>query len=54
MKNVARLSIASLALAGSLGASAATFDPRETFAPFTFPQQATAYRSYNFFTSGFT
>jgi len=45
MKNVARLSIASLALAGSLGVSAATFDPRETFAPFTYPQQATAYRS---------
>jgi hypothetical protein len=45
MKNLARLSIASLTLAGSLGAVAATFDPRETFAPFEYPQQATAYRS---------
>ncbi|SDF65419.1 M1 family metallopeptidase [Dyella sp. 333MFSha] len=45
MKNVARLSLASVALAGSLGAAAATFDPREAFAPFDYPQPATAYRS---------
>ncbi|SKB62269.1 M1 family metallopeptidase [Luteibacter sp. 22Crub2.1] len=45
MKNVARLSLASVALAGSLGAAAATFDPREAFAPFGYPQPATAYRS---------
>lgn len=45
MKNVARLSLASVALAGSLGAAAVTFDPREAFAPFDYPQPATAYRS---------
>ena len=45
MKNVARLLLASVALAGSLGAAAATFDPREAFAPFDYPQPATAYRS---------
>jgi hypothetical protein len=45
MKNVARLSLAAVALAGALGATAATFDPRETFAPFTYPQPVNAYRS---------
>jgi hypothetical protein len=45
MKQLALLSLAGVALAGSLGAVAATFDPRETFAPFTYPQPATAYRS---------
>jgi hypothetical protein len=45
MKNVARLSLATLAMAGALGATAAKFDPRETFAPFAYPQPATAYRS---------
>ncbi|WP_426284985.1 M1 family metallopeptidase [Luteibacter sp. E-22] len=45
MKNVARLSLAAVTLAGALGATAATFDPRETFAPFTYPQPVNAYRS---------
>ncbi|MET0255662.1 MAG: M1 family peptidase, partial [Luteibacter sp.] len=45
MKKLARLSLAGVALAGSLGAVAATFDPRETFAPFVYPQPVTAYRS---------
>lgn len=45
MKNLARLSLAGVALAGSLGAAASTFDPREAFAPFAYPQPATAYRS---------
>ncbi|WP_448098168.1 M1 family metallopeptidase [Luteibacter yeojuensis] len=45
MKNVARLSLAAITLAGALGATAATFDPRETFAPFTYPQPVNAYRS---------
>lgn len=45
MKNVARLSLAAVALAGALDATAATFDPRETFAPFTYPQPVNAYRS---------
>lgn len=45
MNHVARLSLAALAIAGALGASAATYDPRETFAPFPWPQPVTAYRS---------
>src|ERR1700750_3007174 len=45
MKNVVRLSLAAVTLAGALGATAATFDPRETFAPFTYPQTVNAYRS---------
>ncbi|MGF6712395.1 hypothetical protein QFZ41_003359 [Luteibacter sp. W1I16] len=45
MKNVVRLSLAVVTLAGALGATAATFDPRETFAPFTYPQPVNAYRS---------
>ncbi|MGE7137109.1 M1 family metallopeptidase [Luteibacter sp. NPDC031894] len=45
MKNLARLSLAAVALAGACGAMAATFDPRETFAPFTYPQPVNAYRS---------
>ncbi|MET0936141.1 MAG: M1 family metallopeptidase [Luteibacter sp.] len=45
MKNVARLSLATLALTGALGATAANFDPRETFAPFAWPQPVSAYRS---------
>ena len=45
MKTAVRLSLAALAIAGALGASAATYDPRETFAPFAWPQPVTAYRS---------
>ncbi|MDR6936113.1 M1 family metallopeptidase [Luteibacter sp. 3190] len=40
-----RLSLAAIALIGTLGASAATFDPREVFAPFVYPQPVNAYRS---------
>ncbi|SEV88596.1 M1 family metallopeptidase [Luteibacter sp. 329MFSha] len=40
-----RLSLAAIALTGTLGASAATFDPREIFAPFVYPQPVNAYRS---------
>jgi hypothetical protein len=45
MKNLVRLSLAAVALAGTCGAMAANFDPRETFAPFTYPQPVNAYRS---------
>ena len=45
MKNVARLCLAAVAFAGTLGATAANYDPRETFAPFTYPQPVNAYRS---------
>ncbi|KAF1006447.1 MAG: hypothetical protein GAK28_02465 [Luteibacter sp.] len=45
MNYAARLSLAAMAIAGALGASAATYDPRETFAPFAWPQPVTAYRS---------
>jgi hypothetical protein len=45
MKKLARLSLAAMALAASCGAMAASFDPRETFAPFPYPQPVTAYRS---------
>jgi len=44
-KNVVRLSLAAVAFAGTLAATAATFDPRETFAPFVYPQPVNAYRS---------
>jgi len=45
MKNPFRLSLAGLALAASFGAAAGTFYPRDAFAPFTYPQPVTAYRS---------
>ena len=45
MKNLVRLSLAAVALAGACTAMAANFDPRETFAPFTYPQPVNAYRS---------
>jgi len=44
-KNVVRLSLAAVAFAGTLAATAATYDPRETFAPFVYPQAVNAYRS---------
>jgi len=40
-----RFTLAGLALATTLGAAAGTYDPRETFAPFTYPQPVNAYRS---------
>jgi hypothetical protein len=45
MNRPIRLSLAALALATTLGATAGTYDPRETFAPFTYPQPVNAYRS---------
>ncbi|NID14235.1 M1 family metallopeptidase [Luteibacter yeojuensis] len=45
MKNLVRLSLAAVALAGAFAAMAANFDPRETFAPFTYPEPVNAYRS---------
>lgn len=45
MKNLARVCLAAVALAGACGAMAASFDPRETFAPFSYPQPVNAYRS---------
>ncbi|HEY4293399.1 M1 family metallopeptidase [Luteibacter sp.] len=45
MKNLVRLSLAAVALAGACTAMASHFDPRETFAPFTYPQPVNAYRS---------
>lgn len=45
MKFLARACLAAAALAGACGAMAADFDPRETFAPFSYPQPVNAYRS---------
>jgi hypothetical protein len=45
MKIPARLLLAGTALAASFGIAATTFDPREAFAPFAYPQPVTAYRS---------
>jgi hypothetical protein len=45
MNSTFRLTLAGLAIATTLGATAGTFDPRETFAPFTYPQAVNAYRS---------
>jgi hypothetical protein len=45
MNRTIRLSLAGLALATTLGATAGTYDPRETFAPFTYPQAANGYRT---------
>jgi len=45
MKFLARACLAAAALAGACGVMAADFDPRETFAPFSYPQPVNAYRS---------
>ncbi|QWT21916.1 M1 family metallopeptidase [Bacillus sp. NP157] len=45
MNRTVRFTLAGLALATSVAATAGTFDPRETFAPFTYPQTVNAYRS---------
>ncbi|KJV33162.1 M1 family metallopeptidase [Luteibacter yeojuensis] len=45
MNRTFRLSLAGLALATTLGATAGTYDPRETYAPFTYPQPVNGYRS---------
>ncbi|WP_448101800.1 M1 family metallopeptidase [Luteibacter jiangsuensis] len=45
MKFLARACLAAAAFAGACGAIAADFDPRETFAPFSYPQPVNAYRS---------
>ncbi len=45
MKFLAHACLAAAALAGACGAMAADFDPRETFAPFSYPQPVNAYRS---------
>ncbi|MBB3228764.1 hypothetical protein FHW69_003406 [Luteibacter sp. Sphag1AF] len=46
MTHVSRRLTAALVLASLAGSAfAGSYDPRETFAPFTYPQQATAYRS---------
>ncbi|WP_413626128.1 M1 family metallopeptidase [Luteibacter sp. Lutesp34] len=45
MKFLARACLAVAAFAGACGAMAADFDPRETFAPFSYPQPVNAYRS---------
>lgn len=45
MKFLARACLAAAAFAGACGAMAADFDPRETFAPFSYPQPVNAYRS---------
>ncbi|NII54729.1 hypothetical protein FHS47_002058 [Lutibacter sp. SG786] len=45
MKFLARACLAVAAFVGACGAMAADFDPRETFAPFSYPQPVNAYRS---------